>query len=260
MILQALHRDTTGVYEPIEYQGLAGDCVREISRLVPISAIVLCGSVAKDDIVTGWSDLDLIIFHPRVPRPLEYLRQVQNALVEAIGERRIGIGLDVVNEEEFARTHKLGARPLYASYDIGRYGRVLAGADPFGSLPPLELMSEAIIAERRLFIAAELHNWVRAFLWRRRDVAADISWLGYCTKTLLRLLLYETGPLMSAPFTYDGALVRLSTSLPSHPALGALREAVVVRRQWLSAKDDPSMVSQLVESMSEIIASYRIPG
>lgn len=256
MLVDASHRATTQIYLPEVYHRLAQDCVDALQATRCVSSIVICGSVVKSDIVPGWSDLDLIVFLPASSRRLTALAEIRDALRGAKGDVQIGVGVDVVFEDEFEVTNKLCGRPLAMSYEVAAYGETRFGRNQFISLRPLKVARQQLDHERSIGISAEIHNWRRSFLAQGQLECHSLTWASACVKTVLKVLKFEAGPSSEAPFTYRGSLDRIHRSHPSHLALSVFSEAVKLRESWLQSINNPELFNERIALIISSLVGY----
>ena len=249
------HRAITREYPPSVYRSLASDCARALEATGLVDALVVCGSVAKMDVVQGWSDLDLVAFCNQTDR-LRRLDAVAHALSEASRDIRIGIGVDVVFLDQFRRTYRLGGRPIAMTHEVAEYGLLEFGESPWLGIPPRNLTR--IAQEAAIARAEEVHNWRRAYIVSRREgvLAGDRDWLARCTKTLLKLLKYESDDLPGPPYTYGASLDRLVATRPHHVSLPSFRKAVETRARWMEVAGNADLASQTVQEFEATLAAY----
>jgi|GEM_PF-6512782 len=61
MNIDVSHREKLERYKKEDYYELAESCINKIRNLSNVESIILCGSLAKGDIIPGWSDVDIIV-------------------------------------------------------------------------------------------------------------------------------------------------------------------------------------------------------
>ncbi len=251
------HRACLQYHEVSDYRTLADDCIELLSKIGSISSVIVCGSLAKHDIVPGWSDIDLIVFVSGSCEETHVLDQIWEAIHHAKGEKRIGIGIDIVYEDEFLRSHKFCGRPYMMTYEVAFYGERAHGGDPLRSIIYDDEARQRVEFERPLLIAAEVNNWRRAYIARQYHSGfPDVIWTFNCAKALLRLLQCETGPNLSLPINCASSLQNIQGLFPDHPALGAFVEAVELRRKWPEYQEDSHTLRTLLPFFSTVLNSY----
>jgi predicted nucleotidyltransferase len=225
------HRADLVIYDEKAYQALAERCVFELSRIPNVVSIVVCGSLAKGDLVPGWSDIDIIVFVDLDPSIVTILERIKRAIELAKGTIAVGIGLDIVYESQFLDTHKLCGRPYMMTYEVAGYGQLRHGRDLFHGISYDGFARLAVDHERHQLIAAEVHSWRRAYVNRKPD-QQEIAWLFTCAKALLRILQCETGPNLVVPISCRGSLERFIAANPRHLAVAAFSSCVDIRSRW----------------------------
>lgn len=243
MRISTTHRSLTKPYAPTVYRELATRCAAALGACGGVTSVVACGSLVKDDIVPGWSDLDLVTFVDAV-EPTEVLKAIRMALRTASDGVSIGIGMDVVPTRAFLETGRLGGRPLAMSYEISRYAEKYWGADVLGRLPALtEPVAAHIREESALLQRAELHNWTREFVLGPDRELEPLGWLATCVKTALKLLKHEVEPDTHSPFTHASYLEAFRSHRPSAAGEDLYRWAVEARATWTSVALDVNHIA-----------------
>ena len=255
-MIDASHRDLTGDYPARVYDDLAVRCVELLLALPYIPSVAVCGSVAKADVVSCWSDLDLVVFVSGQKDHFVCLKTIREAINRAREGTKIAIGADIVYTQEFQKTYKLCGRPIYVSYDIAAYARIYGSHNFFQLLLPVEQFREQIVVERSIVTGAEIHNWRRVMVSDTPQSLGVRLWAARCIKTLLKLLQYETGPLNLAPFTYYVSLEKLRKFEPNHPALAAFSEAVEARSNWPQIIQKNTELKQVLATVTSALAEY----
>ncbi len=216
--------------------------------------------MAKPDIVPGWSDLDLIAFLKPSNDRLSDLAILREGLVKAKDEIEIGIGLDIVYEDEFLVSKKICGRPRAMTYEVALYGIVCFGSNPFETIAGSMLPYNDLRYEKFVAISAEIHNWRRAFMAYDSTKPDSTRWDAQIIKTALKLLKHEVGASKEPPFTHQGNLDRFLTLFPTHPAKKTFSQAVDLRREWLKYSNEPKKLKEMTVSINQILASYPLPS
>lgn len=261
MLVDFSHRAETTAYPPDVYSILAERVCAHLAEAPSIDAIILCGSLIKDTLVSGWSDLDVIAFfndaHPR----MDVLHDVRERLQKARADISIGVGVDVVFSEDFKLSNRLGGRPLAMTFEVAGYGQLKTGVTPFRHLRKTPAVLEAIEYDRKQAIRAELHNWRRAYVKEKGDRTGAIDWLARCVKTALKLLKYEADPNFDGPYTYDEAFARaIIAKTLSEEILGGLQAAVLARKNWISLASDTEASIRATAHLTRILSAYPEPS
>jgi predicted nucleotidyltransferase len=251
------HRGYFTPQDEAGYNATAARCVREFSVVNGVVSVVLCGSLAKGDLIPGWSDVDIIVFVDQLRWTSGCLSSISDALRRAVGDTKVGIGLDVVEYEPFRRTEKLCGRPYMMTYEVAGYGIVQYGLNAFDGMRFDGRAQQCVDAERPLLIASELDNWRRTYLRLGADDRHSVAWLFECAKSLLRLLQCETGPNLVAPMSCAGSLTRLEQVRPEHPAIPAFREAVAIRHDWDSLVSTSIVVNRF-RTLEKALIEYPV--
>ena len=230
MRVDTSHRNEDPTLSENDFWSATEYLVREFSALPGVLSLVLCGSLAKGDAIPGWSDIDFIVFADKGVIDLKFLQTASDILSVPVC-RRIGIGIDFCDLNEFRQTLKIGGRPYMMTFEVGVYGHRKWGIDPWKGIGYGEREKSLVEFERRLLIASELHNWQRALAaldFHHENAIRDAGFLS--AKALLRLLQLETGPNLEQPITAAGSFERLSRNRQDHPALPAFSCALAFRR------------------------------
>lgn len=187
--------------------------------------------------MSGWSDLDLVVFLHNLAKSSDFLQKMRRAIAEGKGDIRIGIGIDLVYTDLFSKTRRFGGRPLAMTFEVAGYGKVMYGPNPFNGLVLTDGIRKSIEYDRVQSIRAELHNWRRSFIGSEPSINQALQ---RSTKTLLKLLKHETDPNLKGPYTYDAAYEHaVAAGLPPDK-LRLFYQAVEHRKNWLQIVDSPS--------------------
>lgn len=217
------HRESIDFYPLETYKNLSNECAKNLRCIPEVHSLVLCGSLAKDDLIPGWSDVDLIVFINADPSRIQVLQRVRSAMLEAKGDLNIGIGLDVVYTDLFLKSRKFCGRPYMMTYEVVQYGEVLYGDDLLSDIQYDGLARRRIELERPTLIASEIHNWRRLFVFNPNEQSIDFFF--HTTKAMLRLLMFNASPLQSGQISVSGylqALKKTSLNAARSPALNLL--------------------------------------
>src|SRR4051794_16664840 len=231
MRVDVSHRSAHSSQPPDHYLRAAQRLSASLASLQPVESIILCGSVAKNDVSPGWSDIDLILFCRSDLYDLGLLNAVKTRLSDFYADEDIGIGIDIIGRREFDETMKLCGRPYAMTYEVAAYGVILHGENPLQDVRRSARIDQCMKFERSYLIAAEVHSWRRLYVSALMD-PRTVNGAFMSTKALLRILQYETNPNITPPFTHRGSLVRLRAAQPEHPALDAFEMALLIREQW----------------------------
>jgi hypothetical protein len=205
--------------------------------------VLVCGSVAKGDVVPGWSDLDLLVFYSSSPEPRRMFEAMRTALMPVHEQYPIGLGLDIVALEDFHATHRLGGRPLAMTFEVAQYAMLSFGQNPLEGLVPTLADLEVMHLERSMGIAIEIHNWRRRAVSPHHEMTVAHTATSII-KTLLRILKFDSNPHFVPPFTYQAALDTIARlGLRSSSEFDAYRAAVEIRRDWSQWADNPDLAS-----------------
>jgi hypothetical protein len=252
MRVDASHRQSEDESTAIDYWSAVDQLVADLSSIEAVVSIVLCGSLAKLDLVPGWSDIDLLLFLGPSGAQLHSLNQVS----ERVRSVSLPLGLDIVSYKEFSRTKQLGGRPYMMTYEVAHYGRLLYGPWPFDAVGYDEAARLRVEHERPLLMRAELHSWRRG--WCRRDEPErdSVLWLFETTKVLLRLLQITTGPNLSAHMGARASLELLRTMHPYHSLIAQFERAVAIRANWPARGWSPGQRRAETRSMAKALHAF----
>ncbi|MEO9801912.1 MAG: nucleotidyltransferase domain-containing protein [Reichenbachiella sp.] len=249
------HRNSIGHHSKEEYEGYSKLLVSSLSKIDFISSIVVCGSLAKNDIVPGWSDIDLILFLESSHRSIDQLDVIKAKIKSASKEYRIGIGLDITYIDEFLTTNKICGRPLMMTYEVKHYGKIEFGLNYFEKIEEIKLVSNSIEIERKPLILAELHSWRRIYTFSKESIPPN-KWLFECSKSLLRIMQIETGPNLIRPLNSESVLRKLlKKDFLSKDQKIAFSTAVEIRKNWIDYKNR-SFIDSEINLISECLNNY----
>lgn len=253
MPIDVAHRDKIGLHTKGDYEILYHRCLNNLIKVQGIASIVLCGSLAKGDIVEGWSDIDIIIFTAGYP-DLEFMDQIKFAFAQATIGFTIGLGVDLVVDEEFFRTKRLSGRPLMMTFEVSSYGLISFGENFFKDISLSESQEKEIAFERKTLIMSEIHSWRRRYLFSNEE--SIVRQLFSSTKSLLRILQSEVGPSLERPINTETNLTKFKNKYLSHPALDAMRIAVDIRREWIDYTTNNHKAEKMLPVLNSAINSY----
>jgi predicted nucleotidyltransferase len=232
------HRRAATNADAAAYEAVATSLVEALGATPCVCAVIVCGSLAKGDLVPGWSDLDLIVATDAERSNTDILRLLAYAVGLTNNIAQVPIGLDIVYLSEFRMTRRIGGRPLMMTFEVAHYGETRYGINFLRDQPYTASAREAVEAEREPLIAAEIHNWRRGYVARSADrLAKSRDWLFECAKAVLRLMQCETGPNLITPLSYEAVLDRFRDMRPTSDVIPAFEAAINVRRRWLEFPD-----------------------
>lgn len=255
MHIDTSHRGGLVAYDESAYHAFADEYVSGLSKIQNVKSVVICGSLAKNDLVPGWSDIDIIIFISSDTKNLVVLEEIKRAIKRSKGKITVGLGLDIVYEDQFLSTHKLCGRPYMMTYEVAGYGQLRYGTDLFKGITYNEDAKARVDNERYQLIAAEVHNWRREFVRHRKR---EISWLFTCAKALLRILQCETGPNLTPPIGCADSLRRFVITNPKHPATAAFVSSVEIRQRWSQFLENRTEIDATLTILEQTLNSYPI--
>lgn len=258
MQIDTSHRSELVIYGESEYYELTDRCVSELSLLPQISSIVVCGSLAKGDLVPGWSDIDIIVFVSCPTNEVGVLDYIKFSIDRARQGLLIGIGLDIVYEDQFLESKKLCGRPYMMTYEVAGYGQIRYGKNPFSNIRYDAMGMNRVANEKYQLIAAEIHSWRRAYINHVDTKQSAVGWLFTCAKALLRILQCETGPNLVPPISSKGSLDRFIAACPNHPAIPAFKMSVNVRQGWADYYSPSSGADGIAALLSEALNTYPV--
>lgn len=256
MELDASHRGSTAVCSLDDYERFAADCALELQLLKGVHCVLIAGSVAKGDVVSGWSDLDIVVFYTAHPDPRFLFSEIRGALQPLRERYAIGLGIDIVSLEDFRATKRLGGRPLAMTFELAQYAISMFGPNPVSGSVPESADLDIIRLERTLGIAVEIHNWRRRAVSSPPNVASHTDTAKLAIKSWLRILKYDSNLYAKRPYTYQAALDSVKQYGAGDDAtLNAYCRAVEMRRQWLQWAGNPNLASA-VTLLEDALAKY----
>ncbi|MFG3604385.1 hypothetical protein [Micromonospora chersina] len=191
------------------------------------ACVIVCGSIAKNDIVPGWSDIDIVCLPRDEVDASAAMNEVRGLLSQVRTAFELSIGIDLVYPRELLATSRLCGRPLSMTYEVAQYGQFYFCSDPFEGIQPLGASMEIIRRERLPLALAELHNWRRTYLGdssSRESIYAGV-------RSALKILKVIVAPYLGVSFTHEEDFEHLSPSID--PGLiRAFRSAIDIRKNW----------------------------
>ena len=231
MNIDVSHRGKLERYKKEDYYELAESCVNKIRNLSNVESIILCGSLAKGDIIPGWSDVDIIVILKDRVGGTKDLINTKEALSAVSSNYNIGIGLDIVYKEEFVRTRKFNGRPLAMTFEVSKYGITKYGKDFLKDIEYNDYYKNLVDIERKSLLASEIHSWRRNFVFKK-DELGSLRFLFYTCKSLLRILQIETGPNFSKPINCFNSLQKYKSLNKPEECILIMENAVEIRKNW----------------------------
>ncbi len=250
-MIDASHRRITGKCSLEDYRMAADILVHELQSLECMKSIVLCGSLVKETVVPGWSDIDLVIFVDHLCP--ELYPGIRRAVRRATERARIGVGIDLVVEKEFKATQRLCGKPLAMRYEVADYGLVKFGDNPFARCRISREVQSRINYESILEISSLVHNWRRRLLAKKN--LFSLHYLAECVKNSLKILKFESNILIERPYTYENAYKIVANEYSLHPSLRMFEAAIQVRRSWREMTVNPD-IKKLASFLSDSISGY----
>lgn len=258
MNIDVSHRSKLYLHKKKDYYHYAEECIDKLSSLKNISSIILCGSLAKNDVVPGWSDIDLIVFLKDNVNGIRDIQLIKESLNTVAPKYEIGIGLDIVYEKEFELTKKICGRPYAMTFEVAQYGITKLGKNYLEDIVYTRSDEELVGFERKLLIASEIHSWRRRFVLADAD-PGSIDHLFNVSKSLLRILQIEAGPYLKKPISCLALLDRYKDLRGENDLTKAISLAVSVREKWHSyITADREEITNITLSLSDYINSYNL--
>lgn len=195
------HRALTQRYEPTVYRETASIVASRLGD-AGVSSVILCGSTVKDDIVPGWSDLDVVVISSENWVTTAELDAAREAIEAASSHAQIGVGIDLGGRHLLTTEGRIGGRPRAMTYEVARYGEALVGGNDLLLAPPLADLAAELRVESWSGALAELHNIHRYYCTTRDDEAL----LRESVKSWLKILKHLVEPNTQPPFTHASYL------------------------------------------------------
>jgi len=254
MLIDVSHRENIKIHTKDEYLNLYNKCVNYLKEINTISSIILCGSLAKNDIVEGWSDIDIVIFTSSAP-DICFLQKFKSAMENAKEGFCIPLGMDIVFDEEFKNSNRFSGRPLMMTYEVATYGILSYGKDYLSPLKYDNIAMNLVNIERKKLIAAEMHSWRRQYINNTYNISNTFF---NTTKALLRILQTEVGPNLELPINNQRNLERFKIKYGNHPSVETLEKAVFIRKNWQHYVSNPTEMEVEIETLSEALTTYPV--
>ena len=254
MIVDISHRKITNIHSKADYETLYQSFVENVRTIETVSSIILCGSLAKNDIVEGWSDIDIIVFCSQTIDSM-FLNKFKNAVDLSKKGFEIGLGIDLVNEKEFFKSKRFGGRPLAMTYEVAAYGKISYGINFLSDINYDSQASNYINFERKTLVFAEIHSWRRQYLMTNDNLHQLFF---NTTKSLLRILQSEVGPVLELPINSQNNLNRFRKLYPDHPSIDAIEKAVYIRKHWIDFMKDDNLIDKELVFLIEAVTTYPV--
>lgn len=233
------HRALTKVYDAATYRELA-TLVGKAFAKSSVTSVVLCGSTAKDDLVPGWSDLDIVVVSGCEHTTVAEMNVARDAIEAAWAFAEIGVGIDLSGIRGLRQEGRIGGRPLAMTYEVAQYGKILFGTDALNQLPPpLEVRSAQIAIESWPLILAELHNWQRTYCHTHGESQSNGLYAA-TIKVWLKVLKHLVEPDTRLPFTHQSYLDVFSEKNTDLSALRKVLGLAVACRAGYATEDRSS--------------------
>lgn len=249
------HRNEAAPNDLASYHALSEALVPELFNLPDIRSVVLCGSLTKQTLVPGWSDLDVIVL-TEDKAMADGLRRIGEVIGKAQARWPVPVGADVVSCSAFARSLRFGGRPLAMTFEVAASGCVAAGEDVLSAVKWDPSLLGAVADDVARLIPAELHNW-RRWLIACGAHDDDVNALRRNVKTCLKLAKYESDPALEPPFSYEQAVESLRQRHHSGPVdVWAL--AADTRANWNGIISRPTEIALRNRVFRTTLAGYKL--
>jgi predicted nucleotidyltransferase len=252
MVVDYSHRNRTA-NNNIDNYHRAVSCFNTLCTNEPmILASMVIGSYAKKEIVPGWSDLDFIVVFEHGYSSYDYRKLFLK--VESISEEfGIPLGIDYCFQEEINQVTGIQGRALSMALEVANYGEQIKGIINLPR-PPLSTAQITFLEEERIVITGtELLSWRRI---SSRVVLGEIKDIYFTTKSLLRLLMYESEPIMFGAVNIQAWLTSVSKIDRLCGCINAFSQAAETRTRWaevITGKWRPPF-----EEMETALLQYKI--
>jgi hypothetical protein len=226
------HRTITQPVPLSAYRQAANRFIELADKANIYDSVIVCGSLIKSDVVTGWSDLDLVCIASDSADKGDTIAVTAHIYQTITAAYHIGLGVDLTWRGEFDRSSRIGGRPLAMTYEVAQYGEFHFNDAPLSSAEPISQMRPALKRERAPLALAEIHNWRRAS-FQSSALSSELR-AAMAVKTLLKLLKILVAPYNGTRFTHSEDLSVLKECVPltMHQAFEA---AIEVRANWMVA-------------------------
>lgn len=239
-----------------DYVNFADRLVKETSCIEAVSSIVICGSFAKETLVPGWSDIDIIYFVEDQKSPIDTYRDIGKVVRDLQKDQPILVGLDIASSQEFQKTWKIGMRALGMTFEVAGSGMTVFGDCLLKQIEWDEKYRAQIEAEASCLMRAILHDWRRWYITTLIDYESS-EHLRKNVMTSLKICKLTTDPNLQAPFSHEQCvnIIRENGGAPSEASVFSL--AVETRRNWQEISRKPKEVAMRNRILSEAIAKIR---
>ena len=128
-----------------------------------LKSVILYGSMAKNSIIPGWSDLDILIVLTceDMNQFTNLSNKIQLFAQMIFNKYGVYLSLDVIRKEELPKQSnipKLLGNPLIKTYEIQKYGKCIKGENILDKLE-IEENKKLLIIEEYLNILLSIHNY-----------------------------------------------------------------------------------------------------
>ena len=145
-----------------------------------LESVILYGSLARNSIIPGWSDLDILIVLAceDMNQFTDLSNNIQLFTQIIYNKYSVYLSLDVIRKEEFPKQNdipKLLGNPLIKTYEIKKYGKCIKGENIFDKLE-IEENIKLLKIEEYLNISLSIHNY-RKFYCQANQVKQTQKYL-----------------------------------------------------------------------------------
>lgn len=243
------HRALTEFYDEETYYKFANTACMQLRSFSWASSCMLIGSCAKNTVVPGWSDIDILLFIEEDIK-YEYLSAVKSMLNGMAGAPKIGITIDQISIKDLISSNRIGSQPLGMAIEVSQYGILKFGDDPFRRMDAKRKSDSEIKSDAKQYILADIFSWKRKYLYS--DIY-DVEFIEYTCKTYLRSLMRFSAPMRVGPFTYENRLSILKQSNTSHVLQKSMEMSVNFRSKYGDIVRDIDVLYALSRFLTENI-------
>ncbi|MCC2695327.1 nucleotidyltransferase domain-containing protein [Nodularia sp. LEGE 04288] len=185
-----------------------------------IYSLILCGSLIKNTLTPGWSDIDIVIVVKNESDVINL--SIYQGIAQGIAEVErlygIPVGIDLITSNEIPGKnilHKILGRPINLTYQMLTYSHILYGEDILSNIP--DPNTNLMILEQYLAILSCAHNY-RRFCCQNAVDGIDrkyfLSIIHYGLKILFKIVETLSDFFDGKLVGYSNLLVNLEGFLP----------------------------------------------
>lgn len=252
MIVDYSHRGRSASNNATQYHRAVDDFRSLCQHDKMISAAMIIGSYAKKEFIPGWSDLDFIVVIERGYSHCDY-RNLFSRVEFIGGNAGIPLGVDYCFLDEINATTGIQGRAFSMALEIANYAEKVKGVIDLPH-PPLSKSQLSFLEDERIMITG-----VELLSWRRmcsQTANGEVKNIYLTAKSLLRLLMYESEPIMSGSVNIQAWLTSVEKVDRLAPYMNAFLQAAEIRTRW--AEVISGVWAPSIQDMETALLQYQI--